>query len=78
LWAALLLGDHERVALAFSALAVEHDERQKKRAEDERESMGAVLDRSLQKLLSLLPEENTARHQQIQQLVNNLTPDSCE
>jgi len=72
LWAALLLGDQDRVALAFSALAVEHDEQQKRRAVDERESMAEVLDRSLQQLFDLLPEENALQREKMQKLVNNI------
>lgn len=74
LWVALLLNDAERVALAFSALAVEHDEQQKRRTVEEQESMAELLERSLHQLLSLLPEEDEKRHQQIQKLVKKLIP----
>jgi len=72
LWAALLLNDPDRVALAFSALAVEHDEQQKKQAVEARESMGEVLDRFLQQFLELLPEGNQSQRERIQKLVAEL------
>jgi hypothetical protein len=72
LWVSLLLGDQDRVNLAFSALAVEHDELQQRRTAEEQESMAEVLQRSLQQLLSLLPEEEESRHQQMQNIVRNL------
>jgi len=74
LWAALLLGDAERVALAFSALAVEHDERQKKKPSAEREPVGRVLDRYLQQLLDLLPAENRQQYQELERLVDSVRP----
>lgn len=68
LWVALLLEDRERLALAFSALAVEHEEFQRKRAAAERESLAEVFNRLLQELLDLLPEENLQQRKRIQQL----------
>ncbi len=74
LWAALLLGDTERVALAFSALAVEHEERQKKKPPGKREPVGLVLDRYLQQLLDLLPAGNGQQYQELGQLVDSIRP----
>ncbi len=74
LWAALLLDDAERVALAFSALAVEYEEQQQKKPPEEREPIGLVLDRYLQQLLALLPEENTEQQHRLLQLVDSVKP----
>lgn len=74
LWAALLLEDAERLALVFSALAVEHDERQKRRPPEEHVPVGRVLDRYLQQFLALLPEEDTEQQHQLLQLVDSMKP----
>lgn len=74
LWAALLLGDPERVALAFSVLAVEHEEQQKKRPPAERESVVQILDGYVQQLLALLPEKNEDLSQRIQSLADSVKP----
>ncbi len=65
LWAALLLDDGERLSLAVSALAVEHDEQQKRKQPEEREPVGRILDRYVQQLLDLLPEENRQQQEMI-------------
>ncbi len=74
LWAALLLDDGERVALAFSALAVEHEEQQKKKSPEEREPIGRVLDQYLQQLLTLLPQENRHQQKMIRKRVDDVKP----
>ncbi len=73
LWAALLLADEERVALAFSALAVEHDERQRHLPPEDREPVGRVLDRYLQQLVNLLPADGQ-QYQQLEQLLDSVRP----
>ncbi len=74
LWAALLLDDGERLSLAVSALAVEHDEQQKRKQPEERESIGPALDRSMQQLLDLLPEENRQQQEMIRKRVDDVKP----
>ena len=74
LWAAFLLDDPERAALAISVLAVEHEEQQKKRTPAERESVGLILDGYVQQLLALLPEKNEAQIQRIQSLADSVKP----
>lgn len=74
LWAALLLDDAERVALAFSVLAVEHEEQQQKRPPEEREPVDQVLDRYMQQLLALIPKEKAGQQQQIRRLVDDVRP----
>lgn len=72
LWVALLLNDASRLGLAFSALAVEHEEGQKKREPGKRTSMCTEFDRCLQQLLNLLPPDHVKLRQQISILADTL------
>ncbi len=74
LWAALLLDDPDRVALAFSVLAVEYEEQQKKVAPEERVPIELILDGYVHQLLALLPEVNADRNQRMQTLVDSVKP----
>jgi hypothetical protein len=77
LWTALLLNDASRLGLAFSALAVEHEEQQKKREAEHETSMLAEFDRILQELLRMLPPEPEDLQQQIRALADELlTPET--
>ena len=74
LWAALLLDDPERVALAYSVLAVEHEEQQKKLALKERVPVELILDGYVQQLLALMPDVNAERSLRMQRLVDSVKP----
>ncbi|HHD57348.1 MAG TPA: hypothetical protein ENK89_06715, partial [Desulfobulbaceae bacterium] len=51
LWAALLLDDEDRAALAFSAMAVEHEERQRKHTTDDAPGAAEALEDAVHELL---------------------------
>lgn len=74
LWAALLLDDRERAALALSAMAVEHEERQKKKSIHDTINLTETLEESLHNLLQLIPEDNQGLRSRIRRLVKRITP----
>ncbi len=74
LWAALLLDDPERVALACSVLAVEYEEQQKKQAPKERIPIESILDDYVQQLLAMMPDIHADRSQRMQRLVDSVKP----
>jgi hypothetical protein len=73
-WAALLLGDSQRASLAVSALAVEHEEQQKKTSRQKRVGLARTLDNSLHELLQLIAKEDKHLRLQIRRLANQVTP----
>ncbi|HHB76586.1 MAG TPA: hypothetical protein ENK84_08585 [Desulfobulbus sp.] len=75
LWAALLLDDMERASLAASALAVEHEEQQKKKSTQDQLELAGALDNSLDDFFQLIPgEENKTLRQHIHRLVERIKP----
>lgn len=72
LWAALLLEDAQRVALACSVLAVEHEEQQKRSNPGERMPFSQAVDGYLRQLLDLLPGKDTDRELRLRRLVDSL------
>jgi hypothetical protein len=74
LWAALLLDDQERASLAVSAMAVEHEEQQKKNSSRNQPGLAGALDNSLNDFLQLIPEENETLRQNIRRLVERIRP----
>ena len=74
LWAALLLDDPERAALAFSAMAVEHEERRRKQGAGEATGVDKVLADAVHDLLQLIPKENQGLRLRICRLAERITP----
>ncbi len=74
LWAALLLDDPERAALAFSAMAVEHEERKKKQSAGNAPGAAETLENAVHDLLQLIPKENKALRLRICRLAQRITP----
>ncbi len=74
LWAALLLDDPDRAALAFSAMAVEHEERQRKQAADDAPGLAEALEAAVHDLLQLIPKENHELRLRICRLAERITP----
>ncbi len=74
LWAALLLDDPERAALAFSAMAVEHEERKKKQSAGNAPGTAETLENAVHALLQLIPKENKALRLRICRLARRITP----
>jgi len=73
-WAALLLDDQERASLALSALAVEHEEQQKKKTGDDKIKLGRAVDDSLHDLLHIIPKYNETQRRHIRRLVDRIRP----
>ncbi len=74
LWAALLLDDPERAALAFSAMAVEHEERRRKQGTGEAPGIDKVLANTVQELLQLIPLANQELRLRICRLAGRIAP----
>ena len=74
LWAALLLDDRERAALALSAMAVEHEERQKKKSVHDTTKLTQALEESLHNFLQLIPDDHQELRSRIRRLVKRITP----
>ena len=74
LWAALLLDDPERAALAFSAMAVEHEERQRKQAAGDAPGLAEALEAAVHDLLQLIPKENHKLRSRIRRLAGRIAP----
>ena len=74
LWAALLLDDPERAALAFSAMAVEHEERCRKQGAGEATGIDKALADTVQELLQLIPTEKQGLRLRICRLAERIAP----
>ncbi|RUM39768.1 MAG: hypothetical protein DSY57_00715 [Desulfobulbus sp.] len=74
LWAALLLDDPDRAALAFSAMAVEHEERQRKQAAGDAPGLAEALEAAVHDLLQLIPKENHKLRSRIRRLAGRIAP----
>ena len=74
LWAALLLDDPERAALAFSAMAVEYDERSGKHDTGAAPGVDKVLADTVHDLLQLIPKEKQGLRSRICRLAKRIAP----
>ena len=74
LWAALLLDDPDRAALAFSAMAVEHEEQRRKQPAAAAAGAGQALESAVRDLLQLIPGEKQGLRLRIRRLADRLTP----
>ena len=73
LWAALLLDDPERAALAFSAMAVEHEEHQREQTADDAPGAAEALE-AVHDLLQLIPKEDHELRSRIRRLARRIIP----
>ena len=74
LWAALLLDDPDRAALAFSAMAVEHAEQHRKQPAAAAVGADKALADTVRELLQLIPKEKQGLRSRIRQLAERITP----
>ena len=74
LWAALLLDDPDRAALAFSAMAVEHEERQRQQAADDTPGIAEIFEEAVHDLLQLIPKKNHELRSRIRRLAGRIIP----